>query len=109
MSRVAVMVCGLAVLAAVTVPMQSFYDDRYQESMTDSADRLSLILDEFWSSEADSMTIRGWEVLPSSESSLEIEGHELIIRTGDCAYRSLMSKSMERVHIGYSDEVTINK
>ena len=109
MSRVVLIVCGLAVLASVMVPLQSFYGEKYDRSMEDSADRLSFILDEFWASEADTMTIRGWEILPSPECFIEMEGHYLTVHLKDKTYRSLMSQSMERAVIGHGDAITIAK
>ena len=109
MSRVTLFICGIAILAAVMVPLQSVYEERYDRSMEDAADRLTFILDEFWASEADSMTIRGWEVLPSSDCSIEIEGHSLTVYLKDRSYRSLIPKSMDRIVIGHGDEVTIDK
>ncbi|MCL1811612.1 MAG: hypothetical protein FWG41_05290 [Methanomassiliicoccaceae archaeon] len=109
MSRVTLIVCGIAILAAIMVPLQSVYDERYDRSMEDAADSLSFILDEFWASEADTMTIRGWEVLPSAEGSIEIEGHSLIVHLKNRSYRSLIPHEMERVVIGHGDVVTITK
>ena len=109
LSRVALMVCGVAMLAAVLVPLQSVYDSEYDSSMTSAADRLSYVIDEFWASEADTLTIRGWEVLPSADSSVVIEGHFLTVYSKDLSYRSSIKKSMDRVVISHGDEVTIEK
>lgn len=79
LSRVSLIICGVAILAAVLIPVQSMYDNRYDDSVTNIADKTSFILDEFWASEADTMTLRGWEILPSAGSSMEINGHSLII------------------------------
>lgn len=103
------MVCGIAVIAAVALPLQSFYDERYDLSMEDAADRLSLIIDEFWASEADTMTVRGWEILPSSDCFIEIDGHILTAYVKDKPYRSLISHEMEKTAIGYGDILTITK
>jgi hypothetical protein len=109
MSRVALIVCGLALLAAVIVPLQSFYDREYDDSMQDAADRLSFIIDEFWASEADAMTVRGWEVLPSPDCFIEIEGHSLTIFSKNKTYRAAVMNDMDTVVIGSRDEVTIRK
>jgi len=109
MSRVVLIICGVAVLASVMVPLQSFYDEKYDRSMEDAADKMSFILDEFWASEADAMTIRGWEILPSSDSYIEIEGHDITVHLKDRSYRSLIPQSMERTVIGHGDIVTITK
>jgi hypothetical protein len=109
MSRVALIVCGVAVLAAVMVPLNSIYDERYDRSMDNAADRLSFVLDEFWASEADTIIIRGWEVLPSSDGFIEIDGHNLTVYLKDRSYRSLISNNMERLVIGHGDIVTIAK
>jgi len=102
-------VCGAALLAAVIMPVQSFYDGRYDASMEEAADRLSLVIEEFWVSEADTLILRGWEVLPSADCSVVIEGHSLTLYSKDKSYRSTVSKSVERVVIGHSDEVTMTK
>jgi len=109
MSRVILIVCGMAILASVAIPLQSFYDEKYDHSMEDAADRISFVLDEFWASEADTMTLRGWEILPSSDCFVEIEGHDLIVHMKDRSYRSIVSKSMERTVIGHGDIITISK
>jgi len=109
LSRVALIICGLAVLAAVVMPLQSFYDEKYDRSMEETADKISFILDEFWASEADTLTLRGWEILPSADCFIEIEGHDLVVHMKDGFYRSLMSKSMDRIVIGHGDVVTISK
>lgn len=108
-SRVSLMVCGVALLAAILIPVQSMYDDRYDGSMVDVADKASYIIDEFWRSEADTMTLRGWEILPASDSYMEIDGHRLTIHHNNNTYSALISKSMDRRTIGYGDEVTITK
>ena len=109
MSRVILIVCGLAILASVLVPLHSFYDERYDHSMIDAADRVSFILDEFWASEADTLTVRGWEILPSSDCFIELDRHNLTVHIGDRSYRSLIGHSMEKIVIGHGDVVTITK
>ena len=109
LSRVILIVCGVAILAAVLVPLQSIYNENYDNSLEGAADRLSFVLDEFWASEADSMTIRGWEVLPSADCYIEIEGHSLTVHMKDKSYRSIMPQSMDRIVIGHGDIVTITK
>ena len=109
MSRVVLIVCGIAILASVLVPLQSFYGERYDHSMEDAADGLSFILDQFWASEADTLTVRGWEILPSSDCFIELEGHDLIVHMKDRSYRSLTTHNMERTVIGHGDVVTITK
>lgn len=109
MSRVTLIICGVMVLGAVVIPLQSFYDENYDQSMTDTADHISFILDEFWASDADTLTIRGWEILPSADCSIEIEGHHLTVFQGGGSYRALISKNMDRIVIGHGDVVTISK
>jgi len=109
MSRVILVVCGVAILASVMVPLQSVYSEKYDHSMEDAADRISFVLDEFWASEADTLTIRGWEILPSSDCFIEIEGHDLTVHMKDSSYRSIMPVSMERIVIGHGDVVTLTK
>ena len=109
LSRVALIICGVAMLAAVLAPINSVYDNQYDASMREASDRLSFVIDEFWASEADTLTIRGWEVLPSADSCVVIEGHTLTVYSKDLSYRSSIKKSMDRVVIAHGDEVTIEK
>ncbi|MCL2334040.1 MAG: hypothetical protein FWC52_04535 [Candidatus Methanoplasma sp.] len=109
LSRVMLIVCGVAILAAIAVPIQSFYDVSYDSSMEDTADHISFILDEFWASNADTMTIRGWEILPSSDCSIEIEDHKLTVLLGDRTYHAMIAENMDKIVIGYGDVVTISK
>jgi len=109
MSRITLIICGLAVLAAVAVPLQSFYDERYDSSMADAADHISFILDEFWASEADTLTLRGWEILPSADCSIEIDGHNLTVHLKDRSYRSLISHDIGKIIIGHGSIVTVSK
>lgn len=109
MSRVALIICGLAVLTAVALPLQSFYDERYDSSMEHTADKVAFILDEFWASEADTLTLRGWEILPSADCFIEIDGHNLTVHMKNKSYRSLMCKSMDKMTIGHGDAVSISK
>ncbi len=109
MSRVATMVCGVILLAAVSVPVISMYDDRYDDSMRETADRTSLMLDRFWTSESDVLTIRGWEILPSPDSSLEIDGNHLTVNNKDGSFSTLIEHRMDAFSIGYNDEVHISK
>lgn len=103
------MVCGVALLAAILIPVQSMYDDRYDDSMVSVADKASFIIDEFWNSEADTMTLRGWEILPTPDSHMEIDGHHLTIFHNNNTYSALISKSMDHRTMSYSDEITISK
>lgn len=109
MSRITLVICGVILLAAVSVPMSSIYDEKHDDSIRDAAERTSIMLDHFWDSEADTMTLRGWEILPSSECSLEIDGHNLTVNIKDRSFRTLLSNSMEGITLGYSEEITIEK
>ena len=109
MSRVTLIICGVMILGAIVIPLQSFYDESYNHSMVDAADHVSFVLDEFWASEADTLTIRGWEILPSADCSIEIEGHNLTVFMKNRSYRALIKENMDRIIIGHGDIVTISK
>lgn len=109
LSRVVLVICGIALLGAVLMPVQSMYDSEYDASMNDVADKTSFILDEFRSSQADTLTLRGWDILPSSDSYLEIDGHTLTIYQNDRSYRSAIADSMESITLRYNEEITIVK
>lgn len=109
LSRVAVFICGAVLLAAVVAPIADYYDNKESQEMKVCADSLSSMIDSFWESEADTMTVRGWDILPSSGYVIEAEGHILKVSDGNRTYMSDLEFPTEGFMIGYGDIIVLER
>lgn len=90
LSRVALGICGLLLLASVVPFAESIHEDRVDDGLSAQADRIAALIDSFGSSGSDSMTVCADELLPSPSSSLRFEGHIVILTCGGSVYRATM-------------------
>lgn len=109
LSRVMVFVCGVILLASITVPISDIYDSRTETDMLDVADGISSVMDSFWDSEADMLTIRGWDILPSPVYSALLNGHVVTVTDGENDYVSLMSHPCCEMTVSYNQTVCFGK
>ena len=109
LSRVSVMICGMIMLAAITIPVSGMYDDMKDEDMRTMADNIAGTIDSFWDSDADVMFLRGWEIMPSSDCSVVLDGNHLTLVKNGCEYKSLISKKSNIFTISYNDTVDIER
>ena len=109
MSRVAVFVCGAIILTAVIVPVSGMYDSKADADMIEVADRAADVMDSFWYSDVDVMTLRGWDILPSTDCVLEIEGHDIILQKNGRIYRGLISFEAGPITFSYNQIMTVEK
>lgn len=109
MSRIAVFACGVILLAAIVVPISDVYDGRKDADLTEAADKIAFMIDTFWDSEADVMTLRGWDILPFSDMSVEISGHVLTVNKGGKEYRSLIEHPADSISISYNDTIGLKR
>lgn len=107
LSRVALIACGAILLAAVIVPVNGIYDSMEEENMTEVSDSIASMLDSFWDSETDTMHLRGWDILPSADYGLVLDGHKVIITCGEKDYLSLTEHSTGYFELTYNDIVDI--
>lgn len=103
LSRVAMIACGVILLGAVFTPMSSVYDDMEDREIRGSADKIAVMFDRFWDSKADVMTVRGWDIIPTSEYGIQIDGHNVVLVKGDKSYRALMTHAAGQVTITHGD------
>ncbi len=103
MSRVCLCICGAALLAAVISPVSAIYEDDASEDMLKTADGISSVLDSFWYSEVNDITLRLGEFLPSPEATVSIDGHNLSLFYKDKEYKSLISAECCPLDFGYGD------
>ncbi len=108
MSRVVLCVCGVILLGAVCVPLSGIYSSNEDVSMTESADSIAAMIESFYGSEADTMTLRGWDILPSNDCHLEVDGHNVILSNSDNEYLSLISYK-SYFSLSYSEIVTLER
>lgn len=101
--------CGVILLAAVIVPVSGAYGSMEDESMRDAADGIAEMLDIFWNSKADEMTLRGWDILPSADCGLILDGRELILTKKGKEYRSLISHPAGKTEMSYNDMATVER
>jgi hypothetical protein len=93
-SRVALGMCGLILLATVISPVTSIYDDREDAKMQDLSESIAAMIDAFYDSEADSMAMSVNEILPSSSSSMRFDGHLVCVTDGDAEHRSSSKRNI---------------
>ncbi len=109
LSRVIAIVCGVILLAAVIVPVADMFDERTDINIVESTDEISNMIDSFWNSKADIMVLRGWDILPSSDCSLELNGHKLTLNCGNKEYTSLIAHPSNTFTISYNEIVKIER
>jgi hypothetical protein len=109
MSRVSVFLCGVVLLAAVAVPISGAYEMKKDNDMQDAAHRTAGMIDSFWGSEADIMTLRGWDVLPSADCTMELEDHHLTLSKNGRTYGSLISHPAEEMTLSYNGTLNIER
>ena len=86
MARVAMVMCGVILLAAVIPPVTSVFDGGESADMQDQSETLCRMLDSFHESEADEMTICLQTVLPQN-SSVMMDGYFVTMIDGENQYR----------------------
>ncbi|MGI5965020.1 MAG: hypothetical protein ACOX8L_04125 [Candidatus Methanomethylophilaceae archaeon] len=109
LSRVALCICGVLLLGAVAAPLTGIYAEKEDGAMAGETDSLAGLLDTFYYSEAETLTLRGWEILPGSDCSLYADGHFVILTSGKGEYRSITECECSDITIGYGDTVTLKR
>lgn len=108
MSRVVLCLCGVILLGSVCVPLSGIYSTNNDVLMTESTDSIAAMIDSFYDSEADTMTLRGWDILPSTDCSLKVDGHNVILSNSSSQYHSLISYE-SYFSLSYNEIVTLER
>ncbi len=82
-SRTALMMCGVILMAGFAAPFMNLFDDGCGRDVTSLAEKDAGLLDAFWSSDVDELTLNGDAMLPSAGYSLRVEGNVLTITSPD--------------------------
>lgn len=82
LSRVALAVAGIALLAAIVPTMSAVYDERVETASDSHAETVAEMFDSFASSSAQTMTVNAKSFLPGADASLTLEGHIVTVEWG---------------------------
>jgi hypothetical protein len=77
--------------------------------MQDATDKTAVMIDSFWGSEADVMTLRGWDILPYADCVIELDGHHLTLTKNGKTYGSLISHPAEDMVLPYNGTLNIER
>ncbi len=110
LSRVAVIICGVIMLGAVFAPVSALFEEEEADGMAAAADHASAILDRFWESETDVLTLRGSDILPGPGCRLEIAGQNVsLIDSSGKEYRTAVAHGLESFVLSYNDVVELTR
>ena len=88
LSRVCLSVCGLLLLASVIVPVTGMYDRHAAGMESGISDNMASLVDTFYYSEMEELTISMSNILPSTSSYIEIRGNMITLTTERGTYKS---------------------
>lgn len=94
LARMAMVMCGVIILAAVVPPVTSVFDEGESAEMQNQSETLCRMLDSFYASETDEMTVCLQTVLPQN-SSVMMDGYFITMIEGDSQYRYDTEYTME--------------
>jgi len=102
LSRVCMSVCGLILLASVIAPVTGMYDARMANMESDASDNIALMIDSFYYSEMEVLTINMNDILPDAYSYIELGDRHLTLVTEKGRHKSRTNVVM------ISDEITLS-
>ena len=85
-TRVVTIICGVLLIATVLPPVQSLFDDGESSEMQEQSQNICRMIDTFYTSEADEMSLALNTVLPNG-SYMVMGGHFVTVFDGDREYR----------------------
>ena len=86
LARMAMVMCGVLLIAAVVPPVTSLFEEGESSGMQGQSEMLCRMIDSFHDSEAEEMTICLGTVLPQN-SSVTMDGYFITIADGENKYR----------------------
>ena len=109
MSRVSVFICGAILLSLIIIPVSGIYDEKENVEMINMTDTVTNMIDSFWDSEVDIMTIRGWDILPSPNTLLSIEGHIVTVQKDDRSYKGMIKHAANEITLSYNQILKVER
>ena len=108
-SRVCLTICGLVLLAAVSVPVIFMYDGSVDGRMQSLADDTAGLMDRFDRSSADVMTLSMREILPDAGFTMTVDGHLLMLDKDGKRYIAATAADLGSGTFAYGDIVEIRR
>ncbi len=87
LARVALIMCGAIMLAAVVPPVTSLFENEERADMQEQAENISSMFDRFYESGADDMILPMNSILPRN-SSLTVKGYLVTLTSDENEYKS---------------------
>ncbi|MDR0198361.1 MAG: hypothetical protein LBI08_01280 [Methanomassiliicoccaceae archaeon] len=110
MARVCMSVCGLVLLAAVIVPVTGMYESRTVSMESGVSEDIARMVDRFYYSDQDEVTVSMNDILPGVASYVEFKGHMVILTTDRGVYKSGTNVTViSEDTFGYGDIVRFTK
>ena len=110
LSRVALLVCGAILMAAVAVPITDMFRDRGEDGISKVAEADAQFIDAVWNADLDETVLRGDVLLPSPSYGLVIEGYFLTISDDDGnRYTASLKHRADRIELGYGESVSVGR
>ena len=91
LTRVVLGVCAVVLMAAVMAPVGELYDDREDAGMQGQCDGIAEMIDVYYGSEIDVMTLSMNTVIPSGTWTVTINGNTVLMTDGTSEYISVCS------------------
>ena len=110
-SRVCLSVCGLVLLAAVIVPVTGMYESDAAGMESRVPDNIAELIDDFYHSKMEVLTISMSDILPNSSSYAEFGEYMITLTTARGVYKSGTNVPMisEEDAYGYHDMMRMSK
>ena len=109
-SRVCMSVCGLILLASVTVPVMGIYESQASGMESDIPEGIAELIDNFYRSEMDVFIVPMSDIIPNSLSYVEFEGHLITLTTERGVHKSGTGVMMISDQVfGYGDILKMEK
>ena len=107
-SRIVLCICGAILLSATSGIMVS-YQDSAESNMEESlADDIASMLDSFWDSETQEMTLDGSRILPSPGHTLRVGSHMVSLEKNGKTHSS-PTRFESEFELWYGETGTISK
>ena len=111
LARVCMSVCGLVLLAAVIVPVTGIYESKTVRMESDAADGIADLINGFWYSETETLTVPMSGILPGTGSFIEFGGHIITLTTERGVYKGGTNAFVvsDGIVFGYGDIMMLTK
>ncbi len=107
-SRIVLCICGAVLLSAVSGIMGSYQDSAESDMEEGLAEDIAEMLDSFWDSETQEMTLEGTRILPSPKHVLKVGSHMVSLEK-DGKTHSSPTRFESEFELWYGGTVTVSK